>query len=259
MQPRKIAGYGWRKDTPDHRDWLFQSKPQTIVPNHVDLSPRMPPIYDQGQLGSCTGNGIARILAYQAGQQGEPMDTPSRLFIYYEERVLEGSVNSDAGAEIRDGIKVVASKGAPPETDWPYDITRFADKPPAQAYADAVKHEALEYRRIIPGHGSMRVALANGLPIVFGFSVPASFENGSWDPATDPLPVPGPNEEIIGGHCVVLSGYDYSQHRFKVPAFQAENSWGPDWGMGGRFWMDSRWFTPSFGLADDLWVISRTN
>jgi C1A family cysteine protease len=54
--------------------------------------------------------------------------TPSRLFIYYNERVMEHTVSQDAGAQIRDGIKSVNHIGACPETDWPYVIANFAKK-----------------------------------------------------------------------------------------------------------------------------------
>jgi C1A family cysteine protease len=264
-RPRKIQGYGWRRDLPDPRDRIYTPPKGTIVagagalPGTVDLSEHMPPIYDQGQLGSCTANGIARCLEYEALRQSEHAVTPSRLFIYYGEREIEGSVQWDAGAEIRDGIKVVASQGAPSETDWPYDIGRFTERPPEVAYADALNHQAIEYQRIVVGGpgAPMRSAIASGLPIVFGFSVPASFEDGSWDPRAEPLPLPGAGAQFIGGHCVTISGYDFTRSRFNVPAFQCENSWGPGWGMSGRFWMDYRWFTPSRGLTDDLWVISR--
>ena len=67
-------------------------------------------------------------------QKLTPDFVPSRLFIYYNERVIEGTVDTDSGAQIRDGIKVVAKQGVPPETDWPYDIAKFADKPPAKAF-----------------------------------------------------------------------------------------------------------------------------
>lgn len=263
---RKTKGYGWRPDLPDHRDRIYnleeEIKQSAAVPGKFDLAPHMPPIYNQGQLGSCTGNGIARVLEYEAMRQGEPEVTPSRLFIYYNERVLEGTVNTDSGAEIRDGIKVVATEGAPPESEWPYsdaDPGPFQKKPPPNVYADAIKHEALVYKRIIVGGpgAPMRSAVAAGYPIVFGFSVPASFEDGSWDPSTHPLPLPRPNEKVIGGHCVVITGYDFTTQRFPQPAFQCDNSWGADWGMGGRFWMNYRWFDPHAGLASDLWMIQR--
>jgi C1A family cysteine protease len=234
----------------------------TAVPGKVDLSPHMPPIYDQGQLGSCTGNGIARVLEYQSIREGEPTVTPSRLFIYYNERVIEGTVNQDAGAAIRDGIKVVASEGAPPESEWPYSDANpgpFDQKPPPNVYLDATEHEALVYQRIVLGGpgAPLRSALAAGLPIVFGFSVPAYFEDGTWDPTKEPLRVPGPNDHFIGGHCVVISGYDFTCTRFSDLAFQCENSWGASWGMNGRFWVDAHWFDANAGLASDFWVISK--
>lgn len=257
--PRKIAGYGWRRDSLDPRDLLYLPQPAGPLPDVVDLTPHMPPIYDQGQLGSCTGNGIARCLEYQAIVQGEPAVTPSRLFIYYNERVIEGTVASDAGAEIRDGIKAVASQGAPPESLWLYDITKFADEPPPAAYTAGLQHEALTYRSVqLDGPGMpIRSALAAGLPIVYGFNVPDYFENGWGDPASTPLPLPAANANFIGGHCNVLSGYDWTCKRFPVPVYCSENSWGPGWGDDGRFWLDSRWFTPSLQLTSDLWVVSR--
>src|SRR5437588_4046115 len=116
LTPRKTKRYGWHPDLPDPRDRIFNLeediKVASALPLEVDLSPHMPPIYDQGQLGSCTGNGVARVLEYVAISQGEPSVTPSRLFIYYNERVIEGTVNSDSGAQIRDGIKVAVHKGA---------------------------------------------------------------------------------------------------------------------------------------------------
>jgi C1A family cysteine protease len=268
LTPRKTKRYGWRPDLPDHRDRIYNleeaiHKP-VALPVSVDLSPHMPPIYDQGQLGSCTGNGIARIMEYEGIKQGEAAVTPSRLFIYYNERVIEGTVDQDSGAQIRDGIKVVAKLGVPPESEWPYSDANpgpFTKKPPANVYTDATQHEAIVYKRIVLGGAGapIRSALAAGNPIVFGFSVPAYFEPpySTWDPTKEIMPVPGPDDQMIGGHCVVISGYDYTLKRFPKPAFQIENSWGTGWGMGGRFWMDADWFNPHSGLASDLWVVSK--
>lgn len=260
----KIQGYGRLVDLPDHRDRLYHEhneiKAPEALPTSFSLADKMPPVYDQGQLGSCTGNGWARVMEFMANTDGDPISTPSRLFIYYYERVLEGTVSSDSGAQIRDGAKVVSTQGVPPETDWPYDISQFAQEPPQTAQQDALHHQALVYERIVVGEGiaPMRTAVAAGLPIVFGFSVPAYFEQG-WNPATTPLPLPGPQDSIIGGHCVVISGYDFSKTQFPVDAFLCDNSWGPDWGIEGRFWMDAAWFNPNPGLANDLWVVQKAS
>jgi C1A family cysteine protease len=266
LVPRKTQCYGWRPDLPDPRDRIYNLEESiqvaTAVPAKADLSAGMPGIYDQAQLGSCTANAIARVLEFQAMKEGEAAVTPSRLFIYYNERVIEGTVNQDSGAQIRDGIKVVVNEGAPPESEWPYSDANpgpFEQQPPPQVYQDATKYEALVYKRIILGGpgAPVRTAIASGHPIVFGFSVPSYFEDGTWDPTTTPLPVPGPNDQIIGGHAVVMSGYDWTRAKFSDQAFLIENSWGPAWGINGRFWMDANWFNAHAGLVNDLWVIMK--
>ena len=257
-----MPGYGWCPQTPDHRDLVFNLDERILKAHQLPktIAPLTTPIaaYNQGELGSCTGNGVARVLEYQEYKQGEGSATPSRLFIYYNERVIEGTVSQDAGAQIRDGIKVIASQGAPPETLWPYSDQNpgpFQQKPPASVYETAKEHEAIRYQAVTFGAGApFRTAIASGLPVVFGFSVPASFEDGSWDPATQVLPLPGPDEQFIGGHCVVADGYDFSCRDFPGPFWWCANSWGADWGDNGWFRMSHSYFT---ALASDFWVISK--
>src|ERR1700712_5754167 len=99
---RKIAGYGWVPQLPDLRDARLALPKVTDLPDAVDLSkdPAMPPIYDQGQLGSCTANAIAAAVDFENYRQDKTFITPSRLWIYYQERVLENTVDQDAGAAI---------------------------------------------------------------------------------------------------------------------------------------------------------------
>src|SRR6185312_5517493 len=101
---RKIKRYGWRPQLPDKRDLRFVAHPRaTPLPPYVDLRQSMPAVYDQGELGSCTANAISAALEYQAIREGLPdKGVPSRLFIYYNERVMEGDPGTDAGAQIRD-------------------------------------------------------------------------------------------------------------------------------------------------------------
>ncbi len=142
--------YGWAPDLPDHRDHLY-SAPQPILaklPPKKDLRSGCPPVYDQGQLGSCTANAISGAIQFEQKKQGVTQFVPSRLFIYYNERDMEGTVNSDAGAQIRDGVKSVANIGVCPETEWPYAIDKFADKPTPTCYTDATKCEAVGYQRL---------------------------------------------------------------------------------------------------------------
>jgi C1A family cysteine protease len=260
---RTVKRYGWQRDLPDHRDRIFNlEEPVRLahqLPVQVDLQAEMPPVYDQGELGSCTAHAVSVILEHRQLAQGELKVNPSRLFLYYEERRVGGyPIDQDTGAQVRDGIKVAASEGVPHEPDWPYDVSRFAQQPPPIAYSDAVQFEAVTYKRIVIGPGApMRTALANRQPIAFGFSVPSLFESPAWNPATDFLPLPSLDDQFVGGHAVTIVGYDYTRKRFPVPVFKVRNSWGEQWGAGGYFFMDARWFDPYRGLADDLWVVTK--
>ena len=244
--------YGWRPDHPDMRDYLAAVEPLKTLPREVSLRDQMPPIYDQGQLGSCTANSIGAILEFNQLKQGEKdAATPSRLFIYYNERVMEGTVDQDSGAEIRDGIKSVAQLGAPPETDWPYEINEFAAKPPAQAYEDGLKHQAIRYARVPQTQMGIQNVLASGYPISFGFTVYESFEK---DVGSDGIvPMPQPDETVIGGHAVVAIGYKPIERQLY---FECRNSWGADWADHGHFWMPADYVTSS-NLAQDFWVIEQ--
>ena len=248
----KIQRYGWKPDLPDFRDHMY-SAPQPVVaalPPKVDLRPQCPPVYDQGQLGSCTGNAIAGAVHFDRKKQGASPDfIPSRLFIYYNERVIEHTVAQDAGAMIRDGIKSISQVGVCPETpDWPYDITKFAQKPSAQALSDALHHKAVSYQRLVNTLTQMKGCLASGYPFVFGFSVYESFESQAVA-QTGVVPMPQSNEQQIGGHAVLAVGYDDTQQRFTV-----RNSWGPNWGMAGYFTIPYAYLTDS-NLADDFWTV----
>jgi C1A family cysteine protease len=248
--PRKIARYGWIPDLPDQRDHLYAAPGPVLaqLPPSADLRPQCPPVFDQGQLGSCTGNAIAGAIEFELLKQQLSDFVPSRLFIYYNERVIEGTVNSDSGAQIRDGIKSVAQQGVCPETDWPYDIAKFDQQPSASAYQDALMDRAVSYQLVVQNLNQMKGCLASGYPFVLGFTVYESFE--SPDVAkTGHAPMPGAGEQQIGGHAVLAVGYDDSQQWFIV-----RNSWGAGWGMSGYFTLPYTYLTQS-SLAADFWTI----
>jgi C1A family cysteine protease len=245
---RKTAGYGWLPDLPDHRDLLLSTTPVGTLPAAVDLRAHCPPVYDQGHLGSCTANAIGAAIQYDEIKQGLRSLTPSRLFIYYNERVIEGTVETDSGAMIRDGIKTVNQSGACHESDWPYYPAAFAHKPPPLCYVDATWHKAVLYQRVTRDLDHMRSCLASGYPFVFGFSVFASFETTAVA-LSGVVPMPTHGESLLGGHAVMAVGYDDALHRFIV-----RNSWGTTWGQDGYFTMPYAYVT-SRGLASDFWTI----
>jgi C1A family cysteine protease len=243
--------YGWVPDLPDQRDHLYAAAPSILakLPPKKDLSSGFPQVYDQGQLGSCTANAIAGAIQFDQKKQKITTFMPSRLFIYYNERVIEHTVNSDAGAMIRDGIKSIGTDGACPESEWPYDINKFADKPSPACYKDAKKEVAVGYQRLTSTNlGQLKGCIASGYPFVFGFTVYESFE-GEDVAKTGEVQMPAQKEKKVGGHAVVAVGYDDATQRFTV-----RNSWGKDWGIKGYFTMPYAYLT-STDLADDFWTV----
>ena len=248
---RSTKWYGWVPDLPDQRDRLFRAPLARIgpLPRSVDLRSQCPPIWDQGALGSCTAHAIAAAIEFDQVKQAlaDPF-VPSRLFIYYNERVMEGTADEDAGAMIRDGIKSVAHQGAPHERLWPYDLKQFRAKPPKPAYADARRHAAVLYQRVTQDLPQLRGCLAAGYPVVFGFSVYTSFESDAVA-ASGRVPMPKPTEKMVGGHAVLAVGYDHAAERFIV-----RNSWGRSWGLDGYFTMPYAYLLDE-NLSDDFWTI----
>jgi C1A family cysteine protease len=245
---RSITRYHWRPDPVDTRDHLYQPVSLSTVPTHVDLRNWASPIDDQGQLGSCTGNAIAGAIDLIDRKNNKSLRV-SRLFIYYQERLLEGTIGSDNGAYIRDGIKSCYTWGAPLETLAPYNISQFAVKPSVAAYADAANRKVTGYQRCAD-FATVKNAVAAGNPVIIGFMVYSSFESASVA-ATGIMPYPNvAREQLLGGHAVCIVGYDDSKSWFIV-----RNSWGTGWGDRGYFYMPYQ-VIQNTAMSSDFWTIS---
>lgn len=245
--------HGWHPSLPDHRARKYS------VPRHVSAVPLPPSVdlrttgflptpYDQGQLGSCTANAIAAAIEFDRKKQGLDDWTPSRLFIYYNERAMENSIASDSGAQIADGIKVINTIGACLEATWPYVEGQFAVAPPTAAITEAAEHEDVSHEQITQDIYSLKGCLAEGFPVVFGFTVYDAFESDQVA-QTGVLNLPEASEQQQGGHAVLIVGYDEASQRFLV-----RNSWGTDWGQGGYFTMPYA-YVLSPDLANDFWSV----
>lgn len=251
---RAVTRYGWRRDLPDQRDHLYAAPMFTHLPAKVDIRPPNWPAYDQEKLNSCTANAIAAAIQFERMKQSLPSRTlvPSRLFIYYNERVIENHTGWDAGAQIRDGIKCVAAQGAcfegSAKGQWPYKIDKFATRPPPPCYAAAVKDRTVSYSRLTQSLQQLKGCLASGYPFIFGFTVYESFETPSVA-HSGVLNMPASGEKVIGGHAVAAVGYDDEQQRFLI-----RNSWGPTWGQSGCFTMPYAYLLDT-NLTDDFWTV----
>jgi len=239
--------YKLKPDKEDLRDYSFAAlkiKHIAQLPEKVDLRKGCSPVVDQGRLGSCTANAIVSGLReYLEILDKKKLIFLSRLFLYYEERKIEGTIESDSGAQLRDGMKVLNKMGVCPETDEPYDISRFKIRPSAKALKDAVKYVITSYNRVWDLN-DLKVSLAEKSPVVCGIRVYQSFESDEVS-QTGLVPMPKSGEAFLGGHAILAVGYDE-----KKKLVIMRNSWGLEWGDHGYFYIPYDVFN---FLVMDMW------
>lgn len=241
--------YGWRPSYPDHRDLVYQLPHGLNLPSSVDLRSYCPDVYDQGNLGSCTANAISGAIQTTENIIGKtPQFSPSRLFIYYNERSIEGTVNSDSGAMIRDGMKSIAKQGVCDEALWPYIVNKFKAKPNLKCYQDALSKMIHKYENVPQTQTGIMSALAQNKPVIFGTAIYESFET-SLVANTGMVPYPSKSERLLGGHALCIVGYLSDKQLFIV-----RNSWGSSWGDKGYCYFPFNYIlNPK--LTSDIWCI----
>lgn len=249
--------YGWRPSPPDIRDHVYAAPHAVLLtlPPSVDLSAPavgspFEPAFEQGDLGSCGPHAAAADLVFaglrQQGLRSCPM--PSRLFIYYCTRGLMGTLGSDSGVDNRSLLKALNQYGWCDESLWPYDVSRYKQKPPTEAFAQGQGRKISQYLAVPQNLDQMRGCLASGDPFIFGFSVYASFESSEVS-HTGVVPMPRRGERQLGGHDVLIVGYDDQSRRFKF-----KNSWGPAWGQRGYGTIPYE-YAASAQLSNDFWTV----
>lgn len=240
--------FGWKRDLPDPRDFKFKVSAPVELPTMVDLRDKCPAVSDQGNLGSCGPSAMSSAFQFEQMKQGIPDFMPSRLFVYYNTRVLEGTVNSDSGVSLRDVLKTMTDDGVCPESMWGYGKC-FKKKPSDDCYITAKDNQVIEYLRVTHSLYEIKLCLAEGHPAVFGMMLYESFMS---DTVTKTGIIPMPNlstESALGGHAVKAVGYDDSKNCLIV-----KNSWGKYWGDKGYFYLPYEYVTTP-NLTADYWTI----
>jgi C1A family cysteine protease len=257
--------YNRKKDKVDPRDHKYLAAPLPApLPPVCDNRHLDGPIDDQGDLGSCTAfssGGALQYLETQELRANLPLNAApeehasvfvevSKLFIYYNERAIEGTVSDDSGGELRDVVKAIAQSGACQDNLCPYVVSQFTMKPSDAAYAEAANHKITQYASL-SSLNDIKHAIASGFPVVFGITVYESFES---DAAAQTGNIPMPNlsgEQCLGGHAVCAVGYDDSKQCLIV-----RNSWGTGWGAAGYFYLPYA-YVQDPNLSEDFWVIKK--
>lgn len=240
--------FGYKPDVEDERDYKLKLTAPRKMPTNFSLKNSLPPVLDQGNLGSCVSNAVVNTLKYLYMRNKRLTKNWSRLFNYYNTRVLENSVNEDDGCQIRNAIKVCNKSGTPFEPTWPYNISKFANKPTITSYNEARNHIITSYRRVSQTRNDIQTCLLASNPILIGFYCGTNiFSN--YTTKTGNVTYPTNNEQIIGGHCVLLVGYDDNKQ-----VYEFMNSWGTRWGNKGYGTLPYSYVENS-NLAADFWIV----
>lgn len=239
--------YGWYYDVHDPRDILYKSirAPLKKVAEKVDLREYCSPVEDQGSLGSCTAQALVGNIELLSIKKVGAYTDLSRLFVYYNERVLENTVLFDGGATIRSGIKSLVKWGVCEEALWPYNIRKFTARPPKAAYTNSVQKVIKLYARLT-SLSDMLTCLNDGFPVVLGITVFNSMETKQVA-KTGVVSMPTRKDKPVGGHAVMLVGYDKPAKTFLV-----RNSWGTSWGKQGYFTIPFEYIQ---NYSGDVWTI----
>jgi len=246
-KPKRIYNLDIKRLDPKELNYGDIKTKAIKLPLIVDLRSKMPAVYDQGSLGSCTANAFCGAYQYLKQQlQG------SRLFLYYNTRSIEGTTSYDSGATLYDTIKSIKSYGLCPEPKWPYAIGKFTQKPSTECYTIALANKNINYYNVKNDLNSMKTYLSEGFLLVIGIAVYSEFESNAVA-STGIVPLPGKNSTFLGGHAVVVVGYDDTKKVWIV-----RNSWGSSWGDKGYFYLPYSYLTnPS--LCSDIWYITLNN
>lgn len=243
--------YGWIPDVPDHRDQVFSFSTTFIPPPKIDLRDKQSKVFDQGQIGCCTAVAVSGALEYiqlNKTKFWDEYEGVSKLFTYYNSRVLQRTVNEDSGVSIRNAIKTVSKWGFCKEDTWGFDSKNLFAKPTDDAYAEAYPERMRSYFRVSHSLFDMKSCLMRNMPVVIGVSLYESFEDEVVR-KTGKVPTPKNTESLLGGHAMLCVGYDDS-----IKSFIVKNSYGLDWGDKGYCYIPYNYLTNS-GLADDFWAI----
>ena len=113
------------------------------------------------------------------------------------------------------------------------------------------RQRAVQYKRVLRSAPAIKGILAQGSPVIIGFTVYESFE-GNAIAKNGIMPMPKTSEKVLGGHAVLVVGYKLINGQ---PYWIVRNSWGTGWGDGGYFYMPEAYLTTK-GLASDYWTIT---
>lgn len=247
-------------DSRDYKYHLLLPYKQNVVKDSknyvVDYRKNLPPVWNQGNLGSCTcASSCWGFKAYQEIEQGDfPNHGLSVAYLYSLAKNNDGDP-SQPGSQLKVVMKMLQQYGVCTEDKYPYNVlTRDYNLPlpPAELNTEAANYkintyaqicdstDATDNRKLEARIDKLRQAILNEGPIEIAIIVTDNFMNLPPDYILE-----FPEGRILGGHALCLCGFNDQKELFIV-----RNTWSENWGDKGYCYMPYKWVTYTFSYDD---------
>ena len=213
----------------------------------VDLRGKFGPVWEQGDLNSCACCATVSAVEYLFAQREGKWLMMSPLFVYYNARKLGGTEMVNAPLLAAHAPAALLAWGVCDDESWPYDINRFNQEPPMDAYRKASLLQAVQFARL-GSTEELRASLSAGIPAMFGSDIPKGYYQEAAK--TGAMPELGKVEGgERSGHAMLAVGYDDRARHFIV-----RNSLGERFGNKGYLTVPYSLFDKHV-WSDDIWAV----
>lgn len=224
---------------------------ERALPSTFDCWNNAVNVVDQGPWGSCTSFSMRYAYLIKLANANTSLIEPSTAFLYDQARIREGNSSlNDTGATNTDMAWVVQNLGVPPEINFPYTAFNLFNKPQnvqgLQKYnmtmlylSSNVNVNILNFKNIL----NQKKGLIIAFYVYSSMMTKDVFITGN-------IPLPSSRDKLLGGHSIMLSGWNDNTQRFIF-----RNSWGKYTGINGIFTIPYA-YVASTKYAGDAWYFT---
>lgn len=228
-------GFGFVRGETDPRDYVFGVSAAAIPEEY--LPEVKAAVHDQGQINNCATHALSASLENSLGGK-------IGFGWYYGNRRY--SEHKGQGTIERDLLKAAQKDGGLVWAKYPYEEEMVKAMERFEASAEGLLPDS---RKLVIGNywalrsfDEVRRALYEGKFVQLGLQLFAGIKKVTAEsPVLAEPSISGTQvEEWLGGHMVWATGYCVKNG---VRCIRCRNSWGPDWGENGDFYVPEGYFT----------------
>ncbi|HOZ27180.1 MAG TPA: C1 family peptidase [Hyphomonadaceae bacterium] len=212
----------------------------------VDLRGKFGPVWDQGELNSCTACATVSAVEYLFAQREGKWLMMSPLFVYFNARKISGREMINSPILAAHSPAAVLAWGVCDDESWPYVPDRFNQPPTDDAFRNASIMQAIQYARL-GSADEIKASLSAGIPAMFGSDIPRGYYEEARN--TGAMPELGKADGAPSGHAMLIVGYDDRARHWIV-----RNSHGEGFGEKGYLRLPYSVFDKHV-WNEDVWAI----